>query len=87
MPRTPDRAGREVRVEQLPGEEVAVTAGDRRFVVAAACPHRKGRMAYAHVNPITLRITCPLHRSTYDLTTGCRVSGPATDELAVRVER
>jgi nitrite reductase/ring-hydroxylating ferredoxin subunit len=76
----------EVRVEQLPGEQIAVTAGSRRFVAAAACPHRKGRLAYAHVNPVTLRITCPLHRSTYDLTTGCRVSGPSTGELPVREE-
>ncbi len=72
-------------ITRLPGDdEVLVTVGEREFVVAAACPHRRGRLLYAHVNPRTMRITCPLHRSTYDLVTGCQVSGPAAHELAVR---
>jgi nitrite reductase/ring-hydroxylating ferredoxin subunit len=81
MPQSTDRRA---RIEQLSDEEVLVSVDDRKFVVAAACPHRKGRLAYAHINATTLRITCPLHRSTYDLATGCRVSGPATGDLPVR---
>lgn len=77
-------ADRAVRIEQLPNEEVRISVGDRQFIVAAECPHRRGRLAYAHVNATTLRITCPLHRSTYDLTTGAQVSGPAEGDLTVR---
>jgi nitrite reductase/ring-hydroxylating ferredoxin subunit len=81
VPRSTDRS---VRIEQLPDEQVLVSVGDRQFVVAAACPHRKGRLAYAHVNAGSLRIVCPLHRSSYDLDTGRRLSGPAADDLPVR---
>jgi nitrite reductase/ring-hydroxylating ferredoxin subunit len=73
-----------VTIAQLPDEAVLVSVGDQKFVIAAACPHRKGRLAYAHVNGSTLRITCPLHRSTYDLVTGCQVSGPEAGRLPVR---
>ena len=75
---------REVRIEQVSADEIRLTAGGRTFLVAAACPHRKGRLAFAHVNPVTLRITCPLHKSTYDLRTGRRISGPTTGDLPVR---
>jgi nitrite reductase/ring-hydroxylating ferredoxin subunit len=78
------RGDREVRVEQVSEDEIRLTAGGRTFLVAAACPHRKGRLAFAHVNPVTLRITCPLHKSTYDLRTGRRISGPTTGDLPVR---
>lgn len=78
------RGDRTVRVEQVSEDEIRLTAGSRTFLVAAACPHRKGRLAFAHVNPVTLRITCPLHKSTYDLRTGRRISGPSTADLPVR---
>jgi nitrite reductase/ring-hydroxylating ferredoxin subunit len=78
------RWAEQVTIARLPGEEVLVTVGEREFVIAAACPHRKGRLLYAYVNAKTMRITCPLHRSTYDLVTGCQVSGPAASGLAVR---
>lgn len=68
----------------MPDEQVLARVGEREFTVPAACPHRKGRLAYATINPNTMRITCTLHRSTYDLTTGCQVSGPAARDLAVR---
>ncbi|MDQ3576374.1 MAG: Rieske 2Fe-2S domain-containing protein [Actinomycetota bacterium] len=80
MPRQSD-----VTPVALSADEVLVSVGDKDFIIAAECPHRKGRLAYAHVNAATSRITCPLHKSTYDLATGCQVSGPAAGTLSVRV--
>ncbi|GAA0366532.1 Rieske (2Fe-2S) protein [Streptomyces blastmyceticus] len=71
-------------VEPLPGEWVRVTVDGRAYEIAAACPHRKGRLAHGYVNAHTLRITCPLHRSTFDLVTGRQVSGPCAGPLPVR---
>ncbi|MGW1073693.1 Rieske (2Fe-2S) protein [Streptomyces sp. NPDC002537] len=76
--------GHAVTVEPLPGEWVRVTVDGRAYEIAAACPHRKGRLVHGYVNPRTLRITCPLHRSTFDLVTGCQTSGPSADALPVR---
>jgi nitrite reductase/ring-hydroxylating ferredoxin subunit len=73
--------------EALPEEKVLIKAGDRTFAIDAACPHRKGRLVFGHVNANTLRITCPLHRSTYDLTDGHQISGPAACALNVEEVR
>ena len=69
--------------QAVPEDKVLITAGDRTFLIDAACPHRKGRLAFGHINANTLRITCPLHRSTYDLTDGHQISGPAACALNV----
>ncbi|WP_399095378.1 methyltransferase domain-containing protein [Streptomyces sp. BBFR2] len=70
-------------LEELPGDRVRVRVAGREFVIDGACPHRKGRLVHGYVNPRTLRIICPLHRSGFDLATGCPVSGPGTDALTV----
>lgn len=70
-------------IRKLPDDRVEVEVGGQRFVVGATCPHRKGRLAYGYVNGRTRRITCPLHHSTFDLATGCPVSGPTVDPLPV----
>ena len=72
-------------VRQLSYDQVLIKVGGRRIVAQAACPHRKGRLRYGYVNERTLRITCPLHYSTFDLTTGEPVSGPSCDPLQVNV--
>jgi nitrite reductase/ring-hydroxylating ferredoxin subunit len=72
---------------QASEEKVLIKAGDRTFLIDAACPHRKGRLVFGHVNANTLRITCPLHRSTYDLTDGHQISGPAACALNVEEVR
>jgi nitrite reductase/ring-hydroxylating ferredoxin subunit len=69
--------------------KVRVDAGGRSFHVAAKCPHREGLLLYGYVNEQQLRITCPLHRTTFDLTTGAVVAGPSdcaleTEELPCR---
>jgi nitrite reductase/ring-hydroxylating ferredoxin subunit len=61
--------------------KVQVNVGGRSFLVAAKCPHRDGLLLYGYVNAARLRITCPLHRSTFDLVTGVVVKGPSDDVL------
>jgi nitrite reductase/ring-hydroxylating ferredoxin subunit len=41
-------------------------------------------MYFGYINEKTFRIRCPLHHSTFDLATGCRVAGPAECPLPVR---
>ncbi|MGH8885875.1 MAG: Rieske (2Fe-2S) protein [Egibacteraceae bacterium] len=72
-------------IEQLPNEVLRLEVRGNEFLIGAACPHRKGRLAYGYVNARTLRITCPLHQSTFDLQTGCPVSGPSNAPLRVRL--
>lgn len=71
-------------IEPLPDEWVRVRVNGQEYVIAAACPHRKGRLVHGYVSVRSLRITCPLHGSTFDLATGCPVAGPTTDLLPVR---
>ncbi|MCY0928946.1 methyltransferase domain-containing protein [Streptomyces sp. H27-H1] len=70
-------------LEELPGDRVRVRVSGREFVIDAACTHRLGRLVHGHVNPRTLRITCPLHSTSFDLTTGCPVAGPSAQPLTV----
>jgi nitrite reductase (NADH) small subunit len=74
-----------VVLRQVTDDLLLVEVAGRQFLVEAACPHRKGRLRYGHVNPRNLRITCPLHYSTFDLTTGRKVAGPACRSLRVQV--
>ncbi|WNV85420.1 Rieske 2Fe-2S domain-containing protein [Umezawaea sp. Da 62-37] len=78
---TPGRTTAVLR--QLDADLLLVEVGDRRFLTQAECPHRKGRLLFGYVNERRLRITCPLHHSTFDLTTGAQVSGPACGSLKV----
>ncbi|RLK61806.1 Rieske-like 2Fe-2S protein [Actinokineospora cianjurensis] len=73
----------EPTIRQVSEQEVVITVGEREFRIAAECPHRLGRLVHAHVNPRTLRVTCPLHKSVFDLATGCRVAGPVSGDLPV----
>jgi nitrite reductase/ring-hydroxylating ferredoxin subunit len=68
-------------VEPAGEGQVRVQAAGRAFLVAAKCPHRDGLLLYGYVNAATLRITCPLHRSSFDLATGAVVTGPSNRAL------
>lgn len=70
-------------IEHVFDELIRVRAGGQEFVIDAVCSHRQGRLRYGYVNERTMRITCPLHHSTFDLATGCPLAGPATDLLRV----
>ncbi|XVV07224.1 Rieske (2Fe-2S) protein [Actinosynnema sp. CA-248983] len=72
-----------VSVRQLNGELLLVEVRGQRFLTQAECPHRKGRLLFGYVNDRKLRITCPLHHSTFELTTGDQVSGPVCGSLKV----
>lgn len=76
-------------IEPAGPDRVRVHAGGRSFLVAAKCPHRDGLLLYGYVNEPKLHITCPLHRTTFDLVSGAVVAGPAdaaleTEELSCR---
>lgn len=64
-------------------ELVLVEVGGRKVLAAAVCPHRGGRLKYGRVDGDRLRITCPLHHTTFDLTSGERTSGAACAALRV----
>ncbi len=72
-------------VRQATDEQLLIEAGGRRILTEAACPHRKGRLRFGYVNGRALRITCPLHHSTFDLLTGQQISGPVCRPLRVTV--
>lgn len=82
-PRRPSGSQAGLVIEALPGEWVRIRVDGQEYVIAAACPHRKGRLVHGYINVRTLRITCPLHNSTFDLATGCPIAGPSTDPLPV----
>ncbi|WP_063798623.1 Rieske 2Fe-2S domain-containing protein [Nocardia sp. NRRL S-836] len=70
-------------VRQLADDLILVEVAGRRILTESECPHRRGRLRYGYVNGRTLRITCPLHLSSFDLTTGRQVTGPPCRELVV----
>jgi nitrite reductase/ring-hydroxylating ferredoxin subunit len=73
----------ERKVVQLEDGSVRVELGDRVYLVGGECPHRKGRMSFGYIHERALRISCPLHHSTFDLATGCKLAGPAECPLPV----
>ncbi|MFJ9089760.1 Rieske (2Fe-2S) protein [Streptomyces sp. NPDC102384] len=73
-----------VDIEQTGEDTLKVTVGDRHYEIEAYCPHRRGHLAHGYVNARALRITCPLHHSSYSLETGEPVGGPSSRALCVR---
>jgi nitrite reductase/ring-hydroxylating ferredoxin subunit len=70
-------------LRQVSDELISIEIAGKRVVVQADCPHRGGRLLYSHVNERTLRISCPLHLSSFDIVDGKKVSGPACNPLRV----
>ncbi|MYS07643.1 Rieske 2Fe-2S domain-containing protein [Streptomyces sp. SID6041] len=68
------RGDDEPAVRQVTEDLVLVEVGGRKVLAAALCPHRGGRLKYGRVDGDRLRITCPLHHTTFDLSSGsgCR---------------
>ncbi|GAA1385977.1 hypothetical protein GCM10009613_19260 [Pseudonocardia kongjuensis] len=73
----------EPSIEELPGDRLRIRVDGREIIVDALCPHRLGRLSHGHLDARNLRLTCPLHRTTFDLTTGRPVTGPATRPLTI----
>ncbi|WP_445928860.1 Rieske (2Fe-2S) protein [Marinimicrobium sp. C2-29] len=53
-----------------------------QYRVPAHCPHRGGRMDHGVFNERSRTITCPLHKSTFRVDTGCQLAGPECGRLA-----
>ncbi|MDV9189428.1 Rieske 2Fe-2S domain-containing protein [Streptomyces sp. SR27] len=77
------RESDEPAVRQVTEELILVEVAGRKVLAAAVCPHRGGRLKYARVDGDRLRITCPLHHTTFDLTSGERTSGARCAALRV----
>ncbi|TXS14487.1 Rieske (2Fe-2S) protein [Streptomyces sp. adm13(2018)] len=77
------RGDDEPAVRQVTEDLVLVEVGGRKVLAAALCPHRGGRLKYGRVDGNRLRITCPLHHTTFDLSSGERLSGAACAALRV----
>jgi nitrite reductase/ring-hydroxylating ferredoxin subunit len=73
-----------VRITVVDHQTIRIQVGNQRFLVESSCPHRGGRLRFAHVNPRTFCLTCPLHHASFDLRTGQQVGGPACGPLGVR---
>jgi nitrite reductase/ring-hydroxylating ferredoxin subunit len=74
----------DVSIEQVGEDTLRVRVGDREFEVGASCPHRRGFLAHGYVNAARLRITCPLHHSSFSLETGEAITGPTDRRLCAR---
>ncbi|MFD3532571.1 Rieske (2Fe-2S) protein [Streptomyces sp. NPDC058664] len=77
------RSSDEPTVRQVTEDLVLVEVAGRKVLAAAVCPHRGGRLKYGRVDGDRLRITCPLHHTVFDLTSGERMSGAACAALRV----
>ncbi|MCD2467779.1 Rieske (2Fe-2S) protein [Streptomyces sp. NPDC057020] len=77
------RGSDEPTVRQVTEDLVLVEVGGRKVLAAAVCPHRGGRLKYGRVDGDRLRITCPLHHTTFDLTSGARLAGAACADIRV----
>lgn len=56
-------------------------SGGATVSVPRYCPHRAGRLDHGELNDKRGTITCPLHRSTFDLATGEQLTGPPCGRL------
>ncbi|MGD6741592.1 Rieske (2Fe-2S) protein [Streptomyces sp. BH106] len=74
----------DVAIDQIDDDRLRVTVGDKQYDIEAYCPHRRGHLAHGYVNARALRITCPLHHSSYSLETGEPTGGPSGRPLCVR---
>ncbi|GLZ75947.1 (2Fe-2S)-binding protein [Actinorhabdospora filicis] len=70
-------------LRQVTEDLILIAMGGRRVLAQADCPHRGGRLLFSHVNERTLRISCPLHLSSFDIVDGKVASGPACDPLRI----
>jgi type I protein arginine methyltransferase len=57
-----------------------------RYRVPRHCPHRGGRLDHGTLSVQRKTVSCPLHRSLFDLDTGRQLTGPACGHLAVSVQ-
>lgn len=61
----------------------SVKLGKQEYLLPIACPHRQGKLNLGTLNKNKGTITCPLHFSKFDISTGKKLSGPACSSLQV----
>ncbi|WP_071599785.1 Rieske (2Fe-2S) protein [Mastigocladopsis repens] len=54
-----------------------------KYLVPAACPHRGGKLYCGLINEKNGTITCPLHFSKFEITSGKLLSGPSSASLEI----
>ncbi|MCX5199577.1 Rieske (2Fe-2S) protein [Streptomyces sp. NBC_00249] len=70
-------------IREVSEDLVLIELAGRKVLAAARCPHRQGKLKFAHLDGGRLRVRCPLHQATFDLTSGERTSGPACGSLRI----
>jgi nitrite reductase/ring-hydroxylating ferredoxin subunit len=75
---------RPMRVEVGVDPVLVVRAGDRLFAIADRCTHQGASLSkgLVTISGSIAQVTCPAHRSTFDLATGRVLRSPATRPLA-----
>ncbi|HXG40511.1 MAG TPA: Rieske (2Fe-2S) protein [Candidatus Limnocylindrales bacterium] len=70
-------------VVSVDGVDVAVVRlGDRFVAFDDTCSHRQCPLSEGELDERT--VTCPCHRSRFDLTTGAPLDGPARQPIRIR---
>lgn len=72
-------------LRQISPDRLLIEVAGKRIITQAHCPHRRGLLRFGYLNSRTLRITCPLHHSAFDLLTGQQVAGPPCGSLHVEL--
>lgn len=68
--------------DYVESETFIVTLEGGQYRVPVHCPHRGGRLDHGFVNERARTIVCPLHKSAFQLDTGCQMTGPECGRLA-----
>jgi nitrite reductase/ring-hydroxylating ferredoxin subunit len=70
----------QAKLVSLNGDAIAVfNAGGTFYAVQNACTHAEGPLSEGELDGV--QITCPMHYSVFDITSGKVVEGPATEPL------
>jgi nitrite reductase/ring-hydroxylating ferredoxin subunit len=64
-------------------EGIPVKIKGKKYLVPAACPHRGGKLYCGLINEKNGTITCPLHFSKFEITSGKLLSGPGSASLEI----
>ncbi len=69
---------------EIQEKEILVSnIGGKYYAVNNRCPHRKGDLSKGELEGNI--VTCPKHKSKFDITTGKAISGPKIPILKIKV--
>jgi len=73
--KVPEISSEKMKHVEVNGKEILVAnVGGAFFAVSDRCGHMNVRLSMGHLNGTV--ITCPLHGSRFDITTGKKIAGP-----------